>query len=66
MDPLHPIAPGAVAPPSRRVPPVDRLRRVTRDGDRPERETGARDDRRQPPEEPPDEQPGDGHVDVRV
>lgn len=51
--------------PSRRVPPVDRLRRITRDGDRPEREPSERREPRDPPEQEggPD---GEGHIDIRV
>jgi len=67
MDPLDPIPPSAPPYPSRRVPAVDRLRRITREGDRP---------RRVPPEhrpsgqeEPPrgeGEDGGEGRIDVRV
>ena len=66
VDPLQPISSSGQAPPSRRVPPVDRLRRVTREGDRPERESR---ERRQPSQDRDDEGPpeqGGGHVDVRV
>jgi hypothetical protein len=69
MDPLSPITPGSPAVPSRRVPAVDRLRRISREGDRPE-------DERQPPRKSPRRTapPGagegeDGHqglIDVRV
>jgi hypothetical protein len=74
VDPLNPIGPGAAAPPSRRVPPVDRLRKITRDGDRPEREAPGREEG----EERDDggayggdgrerrDDDGRGHVDVRV
>lgn len=65
MDPLLPIDPSTTALPSRRVPPVDRLRRITREGDRPRR------DPKEPREgveyiEPPEEEPGEGHIDIRV
>jgi len=66
MDPLHPITPGAVAPPSRRVPPVDRLRRLSREGDRPERDPGRGREEREAHEDPLDEDPGEGHVDIRI
>jgi hypothetical protein len=69
MDPLHPITPGPPAMPTRRVPPVDRLARITRDGDRPGRETEERRNRaRERPAEAPEdgEERGPGHIDVRV
>jgi hypothetical protein len=65
MDPLLPIDPSATALPSRRVPPVDRLRRITREGDRPRRdpkEQGESAEYREPPED----EPGEGHIDIRV
>lgn len=65
MDPLNPIPSSAPAMPSRRVPPVDRLPRVTREGDRPRREPSERREGREPPE--PDDGGGeDGHIDIRV
>lgn len=67
MDPLLPINPGTPAPPQRRVARVDRLPRITREGDRPERDP---EERRAPGEGGQDddgEQPSGGaHVDVRV
>ena len=65
MDPLHPIIYGP-AMPSRRVPPVERLPRVSREGDRPRREPS---ERREGEEHPPprgEDEDGEGHVDVRV
>lgn len=66
MDPLLPIDPSTAALPSRRVPPVDRLRRITREGDRPQRDPAEprEDDGRREPRE--GEDPGEGHVDIRV
>jgi hypothetical protein len=69
MDPLHPITPGPPALPTRRVPPVDRLARITREGDRPsqeaeERRRRARRAAQLPPED--DSEPGPGHIDVRA
>ncbi len=66
MDPLHPITPGAAAPPSRRGPAVERLRRISRDGDRPEREARRRREESEPGEHEPGEEPGEGHIDIRV
>lgn len=68
MDPLHPITPGPPAVPARRVPPVDRLVRISRDGDRPprdaeeERRRRARESERREDEDGP----APGHIDVRV
>lgn len=65
MDPLSPITYGPSMP-SRRVPPVEKLPRVSREGDRPRREPSGR---REGSEEPPqhgEEDGGDGHIDVRV
>ncbi|HEX4435182.1 MAG TPA: hypothetical protein VH061_00150 [Solirubrobacteraceae bacterium] len=44
---------------------MDRLRRITREGDRPRR------DPKEPREgaeyrEPPEDEPGEGHIDIRV
>ena len=69
MDPLHPISPGPPAVPTRRVPPVDRLVRISRDGDRPEQEAEerrrrARQRRAEAPQD--DEERGPGRIDVRV
>jgi len=70
MDPLHPIAPG---PPTRASgrPPIERVERVSRERDRPEKD-GQRPDRR-PPKQPDPldvraEEGEDGlpHIDVRV
>jgi len=69
MDPLHPITPGPPAIPTRRVPPVDRLAKVTREGDRPaqDAEERRRRARERPSTQGPDgEQPAGGHIDVRV
>jgi hypothetical protein len=67
VDPLNPITPGGAAPPSRRVPPVDRLRRITREGDRPDRERRERESqRREPSEQRPEREDGEGHIDIRV
>jgi hypothetical protein len=62
MDPLHPIEPIR-----RRVPPLERLPRISREGDRPERDPSSR-ERQQPspPPEPEREDGGEGHVDVRA
>jgi len=65
VDPLNPITYGPSMP-SRRVPPVERLPRVSREGDRPRREPS---ERRRESEQPPprgEEEDGEGHVDVRV
>ena len=66
MDPVLPINYGPPMP-SRRVPPVDRLRRVSREEDRPRRESS---ERRENDEDAPgrseDDDAGEGHVDVRV
>ncbi len=74
MDPIHPITPGppTVSPASR--PAVQRLERITREGDRPSKDAQERQRRRQhEPEvlsEPgDDDEPDDGgrpHIDVRV
>jgi hypothetical protein len=51
----------------RRVPPVDRLRRISREGDRPEREDAESEgERRRRPDEPAEGEGGDGHIDIRV
>lgn len=68
MDPLHPITPGPPAIPTR-VPPVDRLRPVSRERDRPsaeERERRRRERRGQAQGGPEDGEPGPGHIDIRV
>ena len=70
MDPLNPITPPGPGLPSRRVPAVERLPRVSRDGDRPRREPSER----RPPHEEQDgwddvqdgEEGGEGRIDVRV
>jgi hypothetical protein len=70
VDPLSPIPPSSQAMPSRRVPPVDRLERISRERDRPSRDAEQR--RRRALEQPPrrDEEDTDDeqghHVDVRV
>jgi hypothetical protein len=66
MDPLQPIIYGPSVP-SRRVPPVERLPRVSREGDRPRREPSEEGDGgQQPPPRREDEEGGEGHIDVRV
>jgi len=55
--------------PTRRVPPVDRLVKISREGDRPRREAEER--RRRAEERRPQggedgEQDGHGHIDVRA
>jgi hypothetical protein len=52
--------------PSRRVPPVDRLPRVSREGDRPRKEPSERREGQQQPPPGGEEEGGEGHVDVRV
>ncbi len=68
MDPLHPITPGPPAVPTRRVPPVDRLVKINREGDRPPRDAEEERRRRARESHPPDdgEGSGAGHIDVRV
>jgi len=66
MDPLHPITPTGPGMPSRRVPPVDRLRKITREGDSPDRDPSERREQSNPREERPDSEPGEGHIDIRV
>jgi hypothetical protein len=68
MDPLHPITPGPPAVPTRRVPPVDRLVKISRDGDRPPRDAEEERRRRARESKPPEdgEGRGEGHIDVRV
>jgi hypothetical protein len=75
MDPIHPIAPGppTISPANR--PAVERLERITREGDRPSKDTQER-RRREPsrapesaPEPGEEDGPDDGgrpHIDVRV
>jgi len=66
MDPLQPITYGP-APPSRRVPPVDRLRPLSREGDRPPRKPSERReaDEREPPRREQGEE-DEGHIDIKV
>jgi hypothetical protein len=67
MDPLDPITPPASGMPSRRVPAVDRLPRVSREGDRPRRDPSER--RPSSDDQAPfqdGEEGGEGHIDVRV
>jgi hypothetical protein len=66
VDPLHPITPGVPPLPSRRVAAVDRLRRITREGDRPERDSGREREHRDAEADPPEEEPGEGRIDIRV
>jgi len=67
MDPLHPITPGPPIP-THRVPPVDRLRKISREGDRPPRDAEEERRRRARESEPRDEGEGqgEGHIDIRV
>jgi len=69
MDPLNPISSGPPAMPTRRVPPVDRLVKISREGDRPRREAEERRRRAEEgrPEDGEDgEQDGLPHIDVRA
>jgi len=69
MDPLHPISPAAPGPIGRRVDqPVERLERISRERDRPERERRRNKPRRDPPSAPPPPAEDDGrpHIDVRA
>jgi hypothetical protein len=67
MDPIHPIAPGPprISPAARL--PVDPLERISRERDRPSKDSQQRGRRRPPPqpERGPDDD-GRPHVDVRV
>jgi hypothetical protein len=75
MDPIHPIAPGPPTISRANRPAVDRLERITREGDRPSKDAQQR-QRREPPlspeiplEDGEDGGPDDGgrpHIDVRV
>jgi hypothetical protein len=65
VDPLNPITYGPSMP-SRRVPPVDRLPRVSREGDRPRREPSERHEGQEQPPPGGEEEGGEGHIDVRV
>ncbi len=58
MDPLHPITPGPPAIPTRSVPPVDRLVKISRDRDRPPRDGEEERRRRARESEPRDEDDG--------
>jgi hypothetical protein len=66
MDPLHPITPGPPAVPRRAVPPVDRLARITREGDRPARDAEERRRRARQEQLADGEEPGEGRIDIRV
>jgi hypothetical protein len=68
MDQITPITAGAAALPSRTVPPVQRLQRVSREQDRPSRKRQDSPDRETPPERGEDdgEQDGRPRLDVRV
>jgi hypothetical protein len=67
MDPIHPIAPGASAIPRAAVPPVKRLQRISREGDRPAHDQEERRRRERPPAEPGEEdEDGPRHIDVRA
>jgi hypothetical protein len=67
MDPLQPIPPGPATMPSRRVPPVPGLPRVSREGDKPRRDPSEREPAGHAPNPyGEDEETGEGHVDVRV
>jgi hypothetical protein len=55
--------------PTPRVQPVDRLVKITRDGDRPSRDAEERRRRAlraQSQPEADDQEPGEGHIDIRV
>lgn len=69
MDPIHPIIPGLGGPESLAPKPVERLERISREGDRP-RDGRDRTRRREPPARLPDLGPendgGQPRVDVRV
>jgi hypothetical protein len=65
VDPLNPITYGPSVP-SRRVPPVERLPRVSREGDRPRREPSERREGEEPPSRHDEDEDGEGHIDVRV
>jgi hypothetical protein len=68
MDPIHPIAPGPPGFRGQGSLPVDRLERISRERDRPERDPRRRP--RQPPpshgENAPPEDDGRPHIDVRA
>jgi hypothetical protein len=69
MDPIHPILPGPVGPPSRAPKPVERLERVSRERDRPRDGRGRGRPREPPPPLPergPEDEDGRPRVDVRV
>ena len=69
MDPIHPIAPGPPAIPRTAVPPVGRLPKVSREGDRPAADSEQRRRRRreeQPSRYDDGEDDGRPRIDVRV
>jgi hypothetical protein len=68
MDPLSPITPGGPSVPARRVPPVDRLRKITREGEEPKGKEREQRKRREPGPAygPVEGDGGEGRVDVRV
>jgi hypothetical protein len=67
MDPIHPIAPGPPAIPRAAVPPVERLKRISRERDRPPKDSHQR-ERRESADGDGDEGEDDGrpHIDVRA
>jgi len=71
MDPIHPIAPGPPILPSGGPERVKRLERITRERDRPSKDTADRDQRgpayrRTARVEPEDDDDGRPHIDIRV
>jgi hypothetical protein len=67
VDPIHPIAPGPLPVVRPAVPPVERLPRVSREQDRPPRDS-EKHARREPLPAPEGEDDEDGprHIDVRA
>lgn len=69
MDPIHPIAPGPPAISHAGSLPVQRLERVSRERDRPAKDTPERKRREPPPSaasEPDTDDEGRPHIDVRA
>jgi len=69
MDPIHPITPGPPAIPRAAVPPVDRLKRISRERDRPSKDAQQK-ERREPMgadgHEDQGEDDGRPHIDIRA
>ena len=68
MDPIHPIAPGPLPIPQGTTP-VERLQRISRERDRPQRERRGQARQEPPPEPPPDrgeDDEGRPHIDIRA